>query len=34
LWKEGPMTNRIMKRVIAAAIVIVISEKLRQWAKK
>lgn len=28
------MTNRIMKRIIAAAIIIVISEKLRVWAKK
>lgn len=28
------MTNRIMKRIIAAAVVIVVSEKMRHWAKK
>jgi hypothetical protein len=28
------MTNRIMRKLVAAAVVIVVSEKMRAWAKK
>lgn len=28
------MTDRIIKRIIAAAVIIVVSEKMRAWAKK
>lgn len=28
------MTDRIMRKIVAAAVIIVVSEKMRAWAKK